>query len=441
MPDTTRSRSSLKVGTPVLESIAATVSRGRFANTTDTGGRPGCGTCGGVSMENLIRGAEAAWPDLSSWLTCPSCSEGYTIPVRVVMASELSRRLEKTESTELLLWSLWQLGRAQLDAHAPEEAEAALREAQALSAQCHGSEHSATLAVANALGRSLTALGRHQEAADMLRHTWEVHRRLSGETHEDTLVSAWCLIRALLTADVFDSSCEAVVLVRTLLGTLQRSFGPRHVTTVDWATKLHGLLMEFNMEEEAHRLRRAALAPEWFKNGGVSAAQMLPVLRRRYGAETEEYLSTANSWANELSRDGRFEEAASIQEEVLSTLCRKSGSGSKIARFVAKNLAYSYEKLQRPLDAARLRKQAVCRAPRPKKLELCGGHLESELVETAESARLMMGATLECAVNEYASSLELRQKSDGRRAAALAWAKASEPLGGQTSPRDGEASI
>ena len=102
----------------------------------------------------------------------------------------------------------------------------------------HGALTTASLAT------TLSAQGQYEEAAAMMRQTWDVQRRVLGAEHPGTLTTASNLAYALYRQGQLD---EAAAMARQALDVQRRVLGAKHPNTLGTAKRLAVILRARNI--------------------------------------------------------------------------------------------------------------------------------------------------------------------------------------------------
>ena len=183
------------------------------------------------------------------------------------------------------------------------------------------------LAAESNLATALFDQGKHAEAELMLRMLLEVHMRVLGAEHPNTLNTAGQLAVSV-TAKATKrqgNPAEAEAMNREVLGAHKRVLGAEHPATLTSTCNLAMSLTLQGKHAEAEAMNR----------------ELLGVQKRVLGADHPSTLSSAGNLAMSLSRQGKYADAAAIQREVLGVKTRVLGANHPSTLTSANNLAGS----------------------------------------------------------------------------------------------------
>ena len=179
------------------------------------------------------------------------------------------------------------------------EAEALFRETLAAQKRVLGDEHPNSLLTAANLAITLMQQGKDAEAEALCRETHAAQKRVLGDEHPNTLHTAGHLASSLMQQG---KDAEAEVLYRAVCATKKRVLGDEHPDTLGTATNLASSLMQQGKDAEAEVLYRE-----------VRAAQ-----KRVLGDEHPDTLRTAGHLASTLMQQGKTESGLYFAGEATS---------------------------------------------------------------------------------------------------------------------------
>jgi tetratricopeptide (TPR) repeat protein len=183
-----------------------------------------------------------------------------------------------------------------------------------------GEEHHDTLVTANNLGAVLLQQGELAAAHELHRRVHGIRRRAFGDDHHETLVSANNLAQVLRQQDELE---EAYELTLHTYEVRRRSFGDDHVDTITVANNLAVLVQDRGDLDGARELMLRAYE----------------AIRRRLGEEHPHTLKTANNLANLLLDMGDPVAARHLHERTYETSRRVLGEEHLDTLVSANNLA------------------------------------------------------------------------------------------------------
>ncbi len=169
-----------------------------------------------------------------------------------------------------------------------------------------GEEHPATLISASSLAGNLWALGQYEAARRLNEDTLARRRRVLGEEHPDTLISAGNLALNLRALGQYEAARR---LDEDTLARLRRVLGADHPDTLASANNLALNLRALGQHEAARRLAEDTLAR----------------LRRVLGADHPQTLNSANNLADDLRALGQHEAARQLDEDTETRRRRATG--------------------------------------------------------------------------------------------------------------------
>ncbi|MEU9337757.1 tetratricopeptide repeat protein [Streptomyces sp. NPDC048290] len=216
-----------------------------------------------------------------------------------------------------------------------------------LDAEAHhlGSDHPDTVNSRNNFAGALDALGRYQEAADLLQQNLTDCERVLGSDHPDTLNSRNNLAGAL---EGLGRCQEAADLHQQNLTDRERVLGSDHPDTLNsrnnFASALHGL----GRYQEAADLHQ----------------QNLTDRERVLGSDHPDTVNSRNNFAGALDALGRYQEAADLLQQNLTDCERVLGSDHPDTLNSRNNLAGALEGLGRCQEAADLLQQNLANRER-----------------------------------------------------------------------------
>ena len=260
-----------------------------------------------VETAEATREPSPPGPFFAAWIYCPTCKQPFTGLVQLRLAIALwlkyARALEVDDNRLLAAASY-----ADALGAAGEPAEAARLERGIINVHTRvwGPEHRDTLTCASNLACSLLRLGECAEAAALLRTTLAARTRTVGADDKNTLVTAGHLVRALISLGEY---AEAEALGRGTLEKRCRVLGRDHRETLVSSSNLAVSLSEQGKHAEAAGIEREIL---------VSTTRLL-------GAEHEETLISAANLAASLSKCGQKTEAGQLLRETLALSRRALG--------------------------------------------------------------------------------------------------------------------
>ena len=233
-----------------------------------------------------------------AWDECPTCGQWHTGGMQMGLARELVRRTERrAQGDHDRLLARGNLARALCEAGECVEAEALLQDVLSVRRRVYGRAHSATRAAGNSLANvlmyqgqhtegmallwevlaatpakeqeteitlttkanladSLSRMGEHSKAEELLCNANATEERLHGPDDARTLQTASMLGRAL---EVQGKHAEAEAVYRPTLAARRRVLGPDHPHTLRSMHNLAILLGEQGKHAEASQLFRSAL--------------------------------------------------------------------------------------------------------------------------------------------------------------------------------------
>jgi hypothetical protein len=208
-----------------------------------------------------------------------------------------------------------------------------------------GDDHPDTLISANNLANRLAALGEHEQARALDEETLTCRRHVLGEDHPDTLTSANNL--AIRLAELGEHERAHALHEETLtrrLGVL----GEDHPDTLASANSLAIRLAELGEHERARALHEETLTRR----------------RRVLGEDHPDTLASANSLAIRLAEVGEHEEARALHEETLTRRRRVLGEDHPHTLASANNLAIDLATLGEHERARALHEETLTRRRR-----------------------------------------------------------------------------
>ena len=273
----------------------------------------GCACRGDAGLAHVACQAQAAahkstggWSP--AWRTCPTCGQAYTGGMRLGLAHEAVRRLEKrAPEDDDRLAARVNLGEALMEAGDLGGAEALLRDVLAIRRRVNGRANPATRATARTLADVLDLQGHHAGAVALYREVLAVTPAKEQED-ENTLATKANLANAL---SKMGDHAEAEALLRGVHATWGRLHGPADARTLQTAVQLGGALQDQGKHAEAEAVYRPTLA----------------ALRRVLGPEHPDTLTTAYNVASGLFCQGQYIEAAELLQGVLAAEQRTKGPG------------------------------------------------------------------------------------------------------------------
>ena len=228
------------------------------------------------------------------------------------------------------------------------------------------------------LGDALRNTGKLAEAADVLARVLTAMKRVAGEDHASTLVTASTLA---VTYSQQGRLAEAEELQVWLLEASGRVNGKEHPDTLDATANLAGTYSGQGRLAEAEVLQVAVLAartrlqgkedPHTLTAAGSLActysqqgkhaeaeellARTLAVSQRVLGAEHPDTLAAATKLAATCTDLGRLTEAEELQVNTLAANRRVRGTAHPATLRTARGLAHTYDAQGRVADAEELR--------------------------------------------------------------------------------------
>ena len=274
----------------------------------------GCACRGDAGLAHVACQAQAAahkgaggWN--LAWAQCPTCGQRYMGAMRLGLAREAVRRLEKRalEDGGNLLAARVNLGQALNEAGDLAEAEALLRDVLAIGRRAYGRTNPATRDTARNLADVMRRQGHHAEAAALYR---EILAATPAKEQEDnsTLVTKANLAATL--SDMGDHA-EAEALLRGVQATQERLYGPADARTLTTAVQLGVALHTQGKHAEVEAVYRPTLAAQ----------------RRVLGPEHPHTLTTAHNLAGCLYHQGQHAEAVELLQGALAVEQRTNGLG------------------------------------------------------------------------------------------------------------------
>ena len=246
------------------------------------------------------------WND--TWVVCSTCGQRYTGAMRLGLARELVRRLEKRAPEDAhRLAARSNLGDALMDAGDLGGAEALLRDVLAIRRLAWGRADPTTRDTAGILADVLDLQGHHAGAVALYREVLAATPAKEQE-HQNTLVTKSNLANALSRMDDY---AEAKALLRGVQATQERLHGPADARALQTASMLGCVLQDQGKHGEAEALHRPTLAAR----------------RRVLGPEHPDTLMTAYNLARCLTHQVQHAEAEELLRGVLAVEQRTKGSG------------------------------------------------------------------------------------------------------------------
>ena len=273
----------------------------------------GCACRGDAGLAHVACQARAAahkgaggWND--AWAACPTCGQRYTGGMRLGLAHEAMRRLEKRAPEDGdHLTARRNLGEALQDAGDLAASEALLRDVLAIRRRVGGRTNPSTRATARILADVLALQGHHAEAVALYREVLAATPAKEQES-ESTLANKANLAATL--SEMGDQA-EAEALLRGVQATQERLHGPDDARTLQTASMLGGVLEDQGKYAEAEAVFRPTLA----------------ALGRVLGPEHPQTLTTAYNLARCLHRQGQHAGAEELLQVVLAAEQRTKGPG------------------------------------------------------------------------------------------------------------------
>ncbi len=206
-----------------------------------------------------------------------------------------------------------------------EDAQEHLHAARDLHLRLLGDEHRETLRSMASIVELLGSRGHPAEAEAMSRQVFETRRRVFGTRDLDTIVSQNDLAWRLRDLDRLD---EAEELLRETLAICREDLGGDHLQTLGTMQSLGVVLELRGKRDESIELLRQALE-------GV---------RRVNGEEDLSFLTTMSSLGSVLRRSGKFDEAGALLQQVYEGRNRLLGPDHRSTLRTANSLALLYYK-------------------------------------------------------------------------------------------------
>jgi putative methionine-R-sulfoxide reductase with GAF domain len=198
-----------------------------------------------------------------------------------------------------------------------------------------GNDHPDTLLSAHHLAISLRALGEHQRARQLHEDTLARRRRVLGDDHPDTLSSAHHLAISLRALGEHQRARQ---LHEDTLARRRRVLGDDHPDTLSSANNLANNLAALGEHEQARELHEDTLTRR----------------RRVLGDDHPHTLLSANNLAGDLSALGKHEQARQLDEDTLSRYRRVLGDDHPSTVLSATNLAADLRALGKHQQARQL---------------------------------------------------------------------------------------
>ena len=273
----------------------------------------GCACRGDAGLAHVACQAQAAAHKGAggrnhAWAVCPTCGQFYTGGMRLGLARELVRRLEKRGPEDChRLAARSNLGQALKDAGDLCGAEVLLRDVLAIRRRVWGRANPATRETAGTLAGVLKQQGHHAGAAALYREVLAATPAKEQESG-NTLATKSNLANALSR---MGDHAEAEALLRGVQSTQERLHGPDDARMLTTAAQLGSALHNQGKHAEAEAVYRPTLAAQ----------------RRVMGPEHPRTLMTASNLAISLVDHGQHTEAAEILRGLLAVEQRTKGPG------------------------------------------------------------------------------------------------------------------
>jgi non-specific serine/threonine protein kinase/serine/threonine-protein kinase len=194
--------------------------------------------------------------------------------------------------------------------------------------------------IESTIGVVYTSLGLYSDAAPLLERAVQTQKRLLGEDHSETLVSAHQLANVYWYQRKLD---DAERLYVDVLSRRQRLLGEDHPDTLKAKSDLASMSLLRKRPAEAERL----------------TAEVLAVQRRVLGADHPDTLSTMNNLQAIYFSQQRYETAEPIARGVLEARSRTLGQDHPDTLRAMHNLAGVYGALKRNKEAEALYTRAL----------------------------------------------------------------------------------
>eukprot|EP00439_Symbiodinium_sp_Y106_P081519 s43_g20.t1 len=196
----------------------------------------------------------------------------------------------------------------------------------AMGSSCLGKRSEVVLRTRHNLARSLSDLGRHAEALDMLREVLADQQQVLEATHPDTLLTQSYLA---LVLSRFGRHAEALDVQREVLSARQDVLGDAHPDTLLTHSMLATFLSRLGRHAEALDAQREVL----------SAQQVV------LGDDHLDTLRTQKNLASSLCRLGRHAEAVDVYRKVVAAYQQVLGDAHPKTLLTQSNLAASLSHL------------------------------------------------------------------------------------------------
>jgi len=207
--------------------------------------------------------------------------------------------------------------------------------------QVQGQRHPATMAAINGLASAFHGLGWYRKAAKMHNYVFRLRKSVLGPGSPETLASMANLCRSLASLNILDPAeriAKKVVLIKSQV------YGPEHPSTIISMQTLGGIFRRMRKYSEAEHLFRIVFKARKDTHGDDMHPEVLLAMGNMVGV---------------LEDRGKFQEAKTLAEEVLSASTKKLGTKHPNTIRHANNLSEILVHLKDFEEAEKLKRQVL----------------------------------------------------------------------------------